>query len=373
MNGPEDSSEDLIVWREGALGRMRLNRPEALNALTHAMSLEMEKALITWREDGGVKAVLIDGEGDRAFCAGGDIRHLYESMVEVGAGHNQYAQDFWEREYRLDHHIHVYPKPIVVWATGIVMGGGMGLVVGGSHRVVTETTRMAMPEVGIGLYPDVAGTWFLHHAPGRSGLFVGLTGVSMNGADALTMHLGDWFISSGQRERVLVALRAVEWSDDHGLHDEQVSDVLRAFERQSRGDRPNANISAHLDSIERLTDPDTVGEVVDAITAYDGEDEWLAKAARGLKKACPASVALAYEQFKRGAHLDLREAFQMELIMSINCARYGNFQEGVRALIIDKDRKPQFSPATVAEVTPRFIDQHFVAPWGEQRHPLDDL
>ncbi len=372
-------SDASVLFEEQAaeggrrVGVITLNAEHSLNSLSLEMTDLIQARMNAWEQDAEIACLFMQARGEKAFCAGGDIRHLYESMVEVGAGHNQYAQDFWEREYRLDHHIHVYPKPIVVWATGIVMGGGMGLVVGGSHRVVTETTRMAMPEVGIGLYPDVAGTWFLHHAPGRSGLFVGLTGVSMNGADALTMHLGDWFISSGQREQVLVALRAVEWSDDSGLHDEQVSDVLRAFERQSQDDQPNANISAHLDSIERLTDPDTVGEVVDAITAYDGEDEWLAKAARGLKKACPASVALAYEQFKRGAHLDLREAFQMELIMSINCARYGNFQEGVRALIIDKDRKPQFSPATVAEVTPRFIDQHFVAPWGEQRHPLDDL
>lgn len=372
-------SEDPVLFAEQAaeggrrIGVITLNVESSLNSLSLEMTDLIQTRLCAWEQDAKIACLFLQASGEKAFCAGGDIRHLYESMVETGAGHNQYAQDFWEREYRLDHHIHVYPKPIVVWATGIVMGGGMGLVVGGSHRVVTETTRMAMPEVGIGLYPDVAGTWFLHHAPGRSGLFVGLTGVSMNGADALTMQLGDWFISSDQRQQVLAALRAVEWLDDSGQHDDQVSGVLRAFEYQSRDDRPSDNILVHQDAIRRLTDPDTVDETVDAITAYDGDDKWLAKAARGLKHACPASVVLAYEQFKRGADLDLREAFQMELIMSINCARYGNFQEGVRALIIDKDRSPQYSPATVAEVSPRFIDQHFVAPWGEQRHPLDDL
>lgn len=346
-----------------------LNSEKTLNSLSQAMVDLLSPQLKQWESDATIAAVILRGTGEKAFCAGGDVKELYRSAVEK----DNAAAKFYETEYRLDYQIHTYAKPIVCWGTGIVMGGGLGLASGASHRVVTETSRIAMPEISIGLFPDVGGTWFLNRAPGKTGLFLGLTGASINAADALFIGLADRFITSDKYAALLAALGAVQWSTAAEKHAGQVSHVLRDLEKDSKAQLPASPVREHFDLINELCDGDDIEDVVNNIIGWQGEDKWLNKAQKTLAAGCPTTVHLIEKQFSRGRFLSLADIFRMELAMAIGCATYGNFQEGVRALLIDKDNQPKYNPATIAEVTPEFVEKHFTGPWGDGPHPLSDL
>lgn len=346
-----------------------LNSEKSLNSLSLAMIDLLQPQLTQWENDDSIACVVLRGSGDKAFCAGGDVVQLYNSACAQDSA----AATFFEREYRLDYHIHVYKKPLIVWGNGIVMGGGLGLMSGASHRIVTATSRIAMPEITIGLYPDVGGTWFLNHAPGRTGLFLALTGASINAADALFLGMADRFVAHEKYADVIAELAATTWGSDAAQHSGQVSHVLRALEVQSGAQLPASVVREHYDLIQQLCDGDNIEAIVANILAWSGEDKWLSKAAKTLANGCPTTIYLVDEQFKRGRHLSLREVFQLELILSINCTRYVNFREGVRALLIEKDNAPKFEPAKLSDVKPEFVAAHFVAPWGNAANPLDDL
>lgn len=351
-----------------------LNAEKSLNSLSLPMVDLLGPQLAQWENDAGIACVVLRGQGAKAFCAGGDVVQLYQSAC----AQDEVAAQFFEREYRLDHQIHVYKKPLIVWGNGIVMGGGLGLMSGASHRVVTESSRIAMPEVTIGLYPDVGGTWFLNRTPGKTGLFLALTGASINAADALFIGLADRFIAHEKYADVLAALAATQWEADTARHAGQVSHALRDSERASLESLPASPVRMHFDLINRLCDGDDIEGVVANITALQSggewaDDKWLQKAAKTLAAGCPATIHLVDQQFKRGKNLSLREAFQFELILSINCMRFGNFREGVRALLIDKDNQPKFEPANLRDVKPEFVAAHFDAPWGNTANPLSDL
>jgi len=346
-----------------------LNAEKSLNSLSLAMVDLLNPQLAQWENDASIACVILRGAGAKAFCAGGDVVQLYQSAC----AQDDAAAQFFEREYRLDHQIHVYKKPLIVWGNGIVMGGGLGLMSGASHRVVTESSRIAMPEVTIGLYPDVGGTWFLNRTPGKTGLFLALTGASINAADALFIGLADRFIAHEKYSAVVDALVATPWDSSIAKHAGQVSHVLREIERDNLPQLPASPVRTHFDLIGQLCDGDDIDAVVANILAWNGEDKWLQKAVKTLASGCPTTIHLVDQQFRRGKNLSLREAFQLELILSINCMRYGNFREGVRALLIDKDNQPKFVPATLADVKEEFIAAHFNAPWGNDPHPLANL
>ncbi len=361
--------ETLPSTNETFIGIATLNAEPSLNSLSLAMVDLLRPQLAKWESDPSISCVLLQGSGSKAFCAGGDVVQLYRSAC----AQDGVAAQFFEREYRLDYAIHVYKKPLIVWAHGIVMGGGLGLVSGASHRVVTEASRFAMPEVGIGLYPDVGGTWFLNRAPGKTGLFLALTGASINAADALFTGLADRFIPHEKRAAVVDALLAVAWSANASQHFAQVSGVLREFEKDGIAQLPSSPVRTHFDLIQSLCDADSVDAVVAKILALNSDDKWLGRAVKTLATGCPTTIHLIDQQFRRGRHLSLEQIFQLELILSINCMRFGNFKEGVRALLIDKDMQPRFDPPTLAQVRPEFIDAHFALPWGASVHPLADL
>lgn len=346
-----------------------LSAEKSLNSLSLAMVDLLRAQLAQWENDGSIVCVVLRGEGAKAFCAGGDVVQLYQSACAQDGK----AATFFEREYRLDYQIHVYKKPLIVWGNGIVMGGGLGLMSGASHRIVTESSRIAMPEVTIGLYPDVGGTWFLNRIPGKIGLFLALTGASINAADALFIGLADRFIAHEKYAAVIAALAAMAWQDDAQKHFDQVSQALRVFEQQSQAQLPASPVREHYDLIQQLCDGDTIDDIVANILNWRGDDQWLQKAARTLAHGCPTTIHLIDQQLKRGKYLSLREAFQLELILSINCMRYVNFREGVRALLIEKDSAPKFEPAKLSDVTPEFIEAHFAAPWDTSVNPLADL
>jgi enoyl-CoA hydratase/carnithine racemase len=360
------------------IGFAQLNLEKALNALNLDMIRLLDPQLRRWAADPGIACVVLHGAGSKAFCAGGDVRFLRDAILahKDTPAPNPQAQAFFAEEYRLDYRVHTYAKPILVWGSGIVMGGGLGLLAGASHRVVTETSRIAMPEIGIGLYPDVGGSWFLRRMPGRTGLFLALTGASLNAADALELDLADFFLRAADQEPLFEELALAQWSgrpeDDRAV----LSQVLRRFAREAAAARPVSNVQAHADAIASLTGGDSLAEIVAAITGYSGSDPWLKKAAASLAAGSPTSAALMWELWHRAKHLGLADVFRLELIVSLQCCEHPDFAEGVRALLVDKDNQPRWSPATLAGITSAWVSEHFAAPWSawlNESHPLADL
>ncbi|OYO31138.1 enoyl-CoA hydratase/isomerase family protein [Janthinobacterium sp. PC23-8] len=353
------------------LGLITLDAPKSLHALTLEMIRAIDGALLAWADDARIACVVLQSSTDKAFCAGGDVRSLRTAVVDQpGVVPNPQALAFFAEEYRLDHRIHTYVKPLLVWGGGIVMGGGLGLMAGASHRVVTESTRIAMPEITIGLFPDVGGSWFLGRMPARTGLFLGLTGATMNAADALFTGLGDYFLQQEARALVLDALALAQWDADATANHQQLDRLLRALASPASL-LPESPVRANFDAIATLTQAPTLQEVVAAIAAYEGQSAWLQKAAHSLARGAPSSAALVWAMRQRTRHLSLAQVFQMELIVAVQCCAHTDFAEGVRALLIDKDNAPQWQPASLAELDDNDLNDYFDAPWD--RHPLADL
>lgn len=367
----EKYMSDLVLFeeREAAggkkIGVAMMNSEKSLNALSLGMIELLYPKLQQWQADETIMAVFLHSAGDKAFCAGGDVVALHAGSAAYGEElPNNSCAEFFELEYRLDYLIHTFGKPFVVWGTGFVMGGGLGLLSGASHRVVTETTRMAMPEITIGLYPDVGGTWFLNRTPGKTGLFLGLTGANINAADAQYIALADYFITQELKNDVLSALSEVKC-------ERGVEGVMQHFSTLAEPMKSAGNVEAHIDWINDVCAGEDLSTVVANITAYEGDDKWCSRAAGTLASGAPITPYLVWEQLHRGKDLTLEGVFQMELTLSVNCVKRGHFKEGIRALLIDKDRNPQWQPATFAEITHEEVDTLFIEPW--EQNPLLDL
>lgn len=356
-------SEQPIVFEEwpagdGRIGVARLAMPRALNALSMGMIDRLGPQLTRWAEDDAIKAVWLEGEGDKAFCAGGDVIALYRDMTEPrSSGAESYGERFFRQEYELDYQIHTFPKPVICWGHGIVMGGGMGLMAGASHRVVTEGSRLAMPEVSIGLYPDVGAGWFLNRMPGRSGIFLGLTGAHMNAADALFVGLADRFIRHQDKPAVVRALQEADWSA--GSAHNTVNQVLRRVEADSLPALPASPVREHFDTMQRLTDADTAAGVVANMQANSGDSRWISKAVASLSSASPTSMAIIWRHLQSSRRASLAEVLDSERGLSVQCLRKGEFAEGIRALLIDKDQQPRWRYPSLEEVDPAWIDDFF--------------
>ncbi|HLQ85398.1 MAG TPA: enoyl-CoA hydratase/isomerase family protein [Salinisphaeraceae bacterium] len=373
-----DGSIDSIQFSEQqttsghVVAYVLLNAPKALNALSKAMIDRLIPKLAEWRVREDVVCVVLHGAGEKAFCAGGDIIGLYNAMRAAAGAPSPDAEAFFAAEYRLDYTIHNYPKPILCWGTGAVMGGGLGILAGASHRVVTENTTIAMPEVGIGLFPDVAAGWFLNRMPGRVGLFLALTGSPIHATDAWLVGLADARIEAAQREAVFAALADVRWQGDTRIDASLLSGLLRGFESGTE-DWTAANVLAHRDVIARVTDASDVASVQAALAQEDSDDKWLQRAAKTMASASPTSMVIAFEQWHIGAHLSLAQTFQREFAIAVQCTRHPDFAEGIRALLVDKDKQPAWSPARLEDVTMEHIAEHFRLPADYHEHPLADL
>lgn len=351
-------------------GVATLNAPAALNALSPAMVETLATQLARWAVDPGVAGVLLQASGDKAFCAGGDIRQIYQ---EIGGDNhrqpNAAVQSFFSSQYALDYAIHTYPKPLLCWGHGIVMGGGLGLMAGASHRVVTPGSRLAMPEIGIGLYPDVGGSWFLRRMPGRVGLFLALTGAPLNAADALFCGLADHALPHADKAAVLQAMAGGPWTRDAPHNRASLSRLLG---QQAAAAVPTSPVRAHFDQIQQLMAGEDLQDIDTRLRALQTDDSWLANAAATYAQGCPTSAALAHALWQRCLHLSLADVFRLEYTVSLGCCAHPNFGEGVRALLVDKDRKPRWSPARLAEVTPAWLQAHF-EPRHAGAHPLASL
>lgn len=333
----------------------RINSPRNLNSLSLDMIRLLAPKLDQWAEDPTVCAVWLEAEGDKAFCAGGDIVSLYRSMTEPGGGN--LGRDFFREEYALDYRIHTFPKPVICWGHGIVMGGGIGLMVGASHRVVTERSRLAMPEVNIGLYPDVGGGWFLNRMPGKTGLFLGLTGAHLNGPDAIFAGMADRFIRHDLKPSVVDALCQSDWAAAPATV--VVGRVLRDAEQRSAADRPDSPLQAHQATIGQALDAQTLPEAVAGLAGLVGREDWLGKATKGLAGASPTSMALVWRHLESCRLDGLKTVFDKELDLSVRCLEKGEFAEGVRALLIDKDQQPRWHYPSVDGLEERWIDGFF--------------
>lgn len=352
------------------IGVASLNKPKALNALDGDMISLLENQLEAWKSDEGMAMVILDSQLDKAFCAGGDVVAMHKAMCE---NDTQFApaalQDFFTREYQLDYLIHTYEKPILVWGHGIVMGGGLGLMAGASHRIVTETSRIAMPEISIGLYPDVGGSYFLNKMPTGCGLFLGLTGASINASDALYCQLADYVIPHASKAAFLQKLQATDWSMDPQVNHLLLYACCR--ESEDKSVLPNANLVIYQSLFSELATYTTVAQVQQHILTMDrAEDPWFSKAQKTLKAGSNITKHLVFEQLKRGHGLPLADCFRMELVMSCHCGTVGEFQEGVRALLVDKDNRPHWLYSDINDVPADVIKSFFVSPWLAESHPL---
>ncbi|MEM9144668.1 MAG: enoyl-CoA hydratase/isomerase family protein [Pseudomonadota bacterium] len=339
--------------RRGRLGLITLNRPEALNALTHGMVHAMTERLGAWAEDPGVALVAIQGTGDRAFCAGGDIRALYEAGRPGGASGAANWQ-FYADEYHLNALIKRFPKPYIAIMDGIVMGGGVGVAIHGSLRIATERTLFAMPETGIGLFPDVGGTWFLPRLPGKLGLWLGLTGARVRGMDCVRAGICDVFLDSESVEDALEWLAEGPWdAADEGSLDPLT--VLRAPEAELitiSADRPHPSLD--------LVDGPFGAESVEALlAALDAAGDWGQDQRRVIETKSPTCTRIAFRQIRAGATLDFSACMALEYRLARFCMTHGDFYEGVRATIIEKDGAARWTPSRLTDADNAYVETAF--------------
>jgi len=347
-----------------------LNRPAALNALSLGMIKELRADLHKFAHDSGVHAVVIRGAGEKAFCAGGDIRALYESYRSSGTLH----VEFFATEYPLDYVLYSYPKPYVALLNGIVMGGGMGVSQSSRLRIVGERTRMAMPEVAIGFFPDVGGSYFLSRLPGRIGLYLALTGAQLRAADALHAGLADFYLSPASLEQLDGRLNSLQWSTAHS--DPNASRIaITELLTELAGDPGNAPLAAMRPAIDQHFAADSVAVLLKSLHSEMRPEfkDWAQQTAALIATRSPTMLAVALRQLQLGRSMTLAQCLRMEIGMAKQCFAQGDFVEGIRAMIIDKDNKPAWRPSQLADVTPASVDAIFEDPWGATLHPLAHL
>ncbi len=368
LRGPTMSEPVRIETRPTADGRhigmLTLDSPASLNALSLEMIQLLQGALTRWEQDPAIVCVLLQGAGEKAFCAGGDIRSFYYRKQE--ANHSElfgYARDFFQQEYRLDHHIHCYGKPLVCVADGICMGGGIGLFAGAAFRVVTEKSLFAMPEVTIGLYPDVGASWFLSRMPGRLGLWLGLTGARFNGADAIGLGLADHAMASRERAELPARLAALDWSA--GDPGEQIEALLTDLQEAPGQALPPPVLLPHQARIDALLAGRSLQRVLARLEDAELDEPGLAQGRETCLRGSPISRAILWRQFWQARRQSLAEVYADELTLSVNCVLRGDFVEGVRALLIDKDKSPRWQAPQADEA---WLDDFYR--WPEGSNPL---
>jgi enoyl-CoA hydratase/carnithine racemase len=356
----------VLAERRKHLGILTLNRPQALNALSLEMIRRIATQLLAWRDDPQVGAVLLRGahrEGKApAFCAGGDIRYFHVAAL---AG-DPTLEDFFSEEYALNHLIHTFGKPTFVLMDGITMGGGMGLAQGASMRIVTERSKLAMPETNIGLFPDVGGGWFLARTSGHLGEFLGLTGQVLGAADSLAVDWADICVPAARLDALVQAIADATAIDGVGA-----LSAVNAF----AADAGPSSLAAQRDLIARVFAAPDVAAIVAALAVEPGE--FAAELAKMLSQRSPLMMAVTLEQIRRARTMTLADDLRMERGIVRHCfhLRPGASEtlEGIRALAVDKDRAPRWNPAAIADVDAAMVDAFFVSPWPAHAHPLRDL
>ena len=340
---------EVLLEQRGRIGLITLNKPRALNALSLTMIYAIAPQLQAWATDDTVDAVVIQGAGEKAFCAGGDIRDLYE-----GRG-TDFGPTYYAAEYELNVAIHTYPKPYIALMDGVTMGGGVGMSVHGSHRIVTDRILFAMPETGIGLFPDVGASWFLNCCPGELGMYLGLTGHRLRAADCLYAGIGDAYVPADGLDALLDALAGAASLDGNG-----VDEIIRAH----AADAGPAPLAEHREAIDRCFAGDSVEDILDRLATEDSD--WARERTAGLEGMSPTSLKVTYRQLRLGARIEaIAEIMQMEYRIADRCFRGHDLFEGIRAVVIDKDGAPVWSPAELDAVSAADVDEYFAPVAGE--------
>ena len=355
------------------VGLITLNRPEALNALSLQMVIDLTKVFTDWRDDPSVEVVAIRGSNKRgvfgAFCAGGDIRFFHDAAIAKDPA----LEDFFTAEYSLNNLLYSYPKPYVAFMDGVIMGGGMGLAQGADLRIISDRTKMAMPETNIGLFPDVGGGYFLSRCPGASGEYLALTGQMMLGADAITLGLADKLVDS--------AYIGTLWDDLAADPSLSLADRLSTLEERLEASTPVYHQPIWMDNgIDSCFAKATVPDIVQAL--IDLDSDWARDCLNTLRQRSPLMLHVVLEQIHRARHMTLANDLRMERDLVRHCFytehldRSGHSSEtveGIRALAIDKDHSPQWNPSRIEDITEEMVTPFFTSPWSDQEHPLADL
>lgn len=344
-------------------GIITLDRPKALNSLSLAMVRDLTAVLQAWRGDPAIDAVVITSSSPKALCAGGDIRFFHEVGNQTPRGGSALLEDFFTEEYALNHLIHFYPKPYVALMDGVVMGGGMGIAQGGPDcriRIVTEKTKMAMPEVNIGLFPDVGGSYFLSRVPGQLGTYLGLTGLTIGAADALYLGLADLFVPQAQMEALAARIETTPGADLRAM--------IAAFAAPFEGGAGASELQAQRAAIDRHFSAPSVAAIMQSLAA--DSDAFAQKALTAMRQRSPLMMCVTRELLRRGASLDVSACLRMERTMVRHNFEHGEVLEGVRALVIDKDNAPRWNPPAIGDVSAEMIERFFTPVWPACAHPL---
>jgi enoyl-CoA hydratase len=356
------SSDDILFGREGAVATVTLNRPRALNAFTLGMYRRFDPMLRAWEADPAIRAVLVRGAGERAFCAGGDVRAVYEAGRGI-SGARDLTSVFFREEYELIRRVHRYPKPYLAIIDGITMGGGAGVSINGAYRIATEKTLLAMPETGIGLFPDVGATRFLNLCLGHVGRYLGLTGVRLGPADALYCGFATHFAPRERVPELVAALAGLAWRD--GGERGQIDEILASL----HGDPGEPPLATRHAAIDRCFAAETVEKILDALSreaASGGPDGgWAAETHALLLTKSPTSLKVTLRQLAVGRGCDLEQALALEYRLTTHFMEGHDFYEGVRAVVVDKDQNPRWLPSTLTEVSDTEVEGYF-APLGDR-------
>lgn len=342
---------EILFEEKGGVGIVTLNRPKSLNALTLGMIRALDPKLQAWESDSSIKMVLIKGAGDKSFCAGGDVRTVWDA----GKAGDDLTDSFFREEYILNHRIHNFPKPYVALLDGFTMGGGVGLSVHGSHRIVSEKTLFAMPETAIGLFPDVGGSWFLNNCPGESGMYLALTGARLKAADCIAVNMATDYVESEKMIDLEAALTSADWADNSA--EEIVSKIINNFS----SDVGDGEIRNDFSIIDKAFGQKNVESILASLRA-DGSD-FSMLALKFMSKKSPLSMKISFKQLRDGKDISFNDCMTMEFRMSQACVSGTEFYEGVRSVLVDKDHDPKWSPAALEDVTDSMVESHF-APLG---------
>ncbi len=330
--------------KKGKIALITLNRPQALNALTMSMCKIIDEDLMQWQQDDNIKAVIIQGAGDRAFCAGGDVR----IVSEIARTDSEQAMNFFRQEYQMNRRLFHFNKPYVSLLHGITMGGGLGVSVHGSHRVADESLQLAMPETGIGFYPDIGGSHFLSHCPGKLGWYLGLSGDKVNAYDALYLGLIDFIVDKGDFANVIDEMTTLDF--DHDAH-VQVSELLKRWKL----DAQQSQLLNDQPEIDHCFAASTVEEIIQNLSS--SKSERCAAILNLLTQKSPTSLKITFKLLNQALLQDFDACMDFELKLTKRFLQHPDFAEGVRAAIIDKDRKPRWQPANLSEVDDDLLEQ----------------
>ncbi|MDX2105708.1 MAG: enoyl-CoA hydratase/isomerase family protein [Candidatus Melainabacteria bacterium] len=358
---------------KNGVGFLTLNSPKSLNSLSAPMMVEYRDILKKWKSDPNIHCIYIQGAGEKALCAGGDVRRMHDDLVKHNNPDvlNQDCVHFFTQEYALDYEVHTFAKPIVVWANGIVMGGGIGATNGASNKIVTEHSVLAMPEITIGLYPDVGATYFLNKMPAGIGTYLAMTANRINAADALYLKMAEHFLPAANKQKLIDMLTGLKWTSDNDQNKALVTSSIN--EMSNTTCKLQSKVQEHEDYLGKFKNVKNAFEFREVLYSNRKNDDWQEAGLNIFRSGSPVSAHVIMEQLKRGASLSLKDVFKSELNLSLRFTMKPDFVEGVRALLVDKDKHPRWRPVKLEQVSEVLVESYFEPLWSEDSHPFNDL